>query len=171
MSASSYLPGRSSSEYCHRYESLRPCSRWERVVSSRFDTDETCQFTGDCIVIVVIIFVIQLNYCSTLRCHSLRFTPVKLPFVLLRATSSFAASLLTLRKICLGNSFFSACRSLRFRCRSLRHSLIRAGALRASAPYGISARKSPRPISNARLHLLPNFYLHPINHMICMGTY
>ena len=32
-------------------------------------------------------------------------------------------------------------------------------------------RKSPRPISNARLHLLPNFYLHPINLVICKGTY
>ena len=32
-------------------------------------------------------------------------------------------------------------------------------------------RKSPRPISNARLHMLPYFYLHPINHVICMGTY
>nr|DAX20796.1 MAG TPA: hypothetical protein [Bacteriophage sp.] len=33
------------------------------------------------------------------------------------------------------------------------------------------SRKSPRPISNARLHMLPYFYLHPINHVICMGTY
>ncbi len=32
-------------------------------------------------------------------------------------------------------------------------------------------RKSPRPISNTQLHLLPNFYLCPINVVICNGTY
>ena len=36
--ATSYLSGRSSSEYCHRYQSLRSCSGWERVVSWRFVT-------------------------------------------------------------------------------------------------------------------------------------
>ena len=32
-------------------------------------------------------------------------------------------------------------------------------------------RKSPRPISSARLHMLPYFYLHPINLVVCKGTY
>ena len=35
--------------------------------------------------------------------------------------------------------------------------------------YGI--RKSPRPISNARLKMLPLLHLHPINVVICDGTY
>ena len=35
----------------------------------------------------------------------------------------------------------------------------------------LSFRKSPRPISNARLRLLPNFHLHPINVVFCDGTY
>ena len=32
-------------------------------------------------------------------------------------------------------------------------------------------RKSPRPISNARLKMLPLLHLHPINLVICQGTY
>ena len=42
MSATGYLPRRWPAKYCHCYESLRPCSGWERVVSSRLVTDEFC---------------------------------------------------------------------------------------------------------------------------------
>ena len=41
MSATSYLPGRWPSKYFRLNESLRPCSGWERVFSSRLVTDET----------------------------------------------------------------------------------------------------------------------------------
>ena len=34
-----------------------------------------------------------------------------------------------------------------------------------------NVRKSPRPISNGRLHMLPYFYLHPINLVVYKGTY
>ena len=37
--------------------------------------------------------------------------------------------------------------------------------------FSLRFRKSPRPISNARLRLLPNFHLHPINVVFCDGTY
>ena len=32
-------------------------------------------------------------------------------------------------------------------------------------------RRSPRPISTDRLHMLPRFYLRPINQIFCLGSY
>ena len=39
-SATSYLPRGWPPKYCRHYESLRPCSGWERVFSSRLVTDK-----------------------------------------------------------------------------------------------------------------------------------
>ena len=44
MLAASYLPRRWPSKYCHRYESLRPCSGWERVVYSHLATSEFFEY-------------------------------------------------------------------------------------------------------------------------------
>ena len=140
MSASSYLPGRSSSEYCHRYESLRPCSRWERVVSSRFDTDETCQFTEYCIEIVIILFV------SFYRLWLLRKSKISTSPSLCSVFQNLALVLRVAKQLCFTRQVFYK---------------LHTGF----------ARKSPRPISNARLHMLPYFYLHPIYLVICKGTY
>ena len=41
--ATSYLPRRWPAKYCYRYESLRPCSGWERVESSRLVTSNAIQ--------------------------------------------------------------------------------------------------------------------------------
>ena len=136
MLAASYLPRRWPAKYFHRYESLRPCSGWERVVSSHLATSEFFEYAQNCIMIkanAITINNLTKKYCFTLRSHSLQFCFTKLSFVLLRATSSFVTSSL--------------------------HST------------QISFRKSPRPISNARLKMLPLLHLHPINVIIFNGTY
>ena len=50
MSATSYLPRRWPSKYFRLNESLRPCSGWERVFSSRLVTDEFFEYAQNCIV-------------------------------------------------------------------------------------------------------------------------
>ena len=81
------------------------------------------------------IYIILNNYVEILLYATLPLTSfcfAKLPFVLLRASSSFG--------------------------------------LRPHSTQ-ISIRKSPRPISNARLKMLPLLHLHPINVVIYNGTY
>ena len=56
VSATSYLPRRWPAKYFRRYESLRPCSGWVRVVSSRLATDDSLfrrtSYTQNCIMII-----------------------------------------------------------------------------------------------------------------------
>ena len=136
MLAASYLPRRWPAKYCHRYESLRPCSGWERVVSSHLATSEFFEYAQNCIMIkanAISINYLTKKYCFTLRSHSLRFV---------------------------SQNFRSFCSVLlRVSFASLTHST------------QISFRKSPRPISNARLKMLPLLHLHPINVIIYNGTY
>ena len=142
MLATSYLPRRWPAKYCHRCESLRPCSGWERVFSSLFVTSEFFRSlcTKSCID--------NINS----RFHQFfHLPPVQLKLL----------------------------RSLRFR---YTHN---GGHSKPSLATCLSCfrkptpllrfvhlfRKSPRPISNARLKMLPLLHLHPINQVICLGTY
>ena len=69
MLAASYLPRRWPSKYCHRYESLRPCSGWERVVYSHLATSEFFEYAQNCTRYKLYASSINLtlNYCFTLR--------------------------------------------------------------------------------------------------------
>ena len=78
MSATGYLPRRWPAKYCHCYESLRPCSGWERVVSSRLVTDEFC-FHSPLHAYAFLhhsLVSLSLNYLRRFRCICrLRFWP------------------------------------------------------------------------------------------------
>ena len=70
VSATSYLPRRWPAKYFRRYESLRPCSGWVRVVSSRLATDDSLiivpAYTQNCIMIIIFVISIfpTFYYCS-----------------------------------------------------------------------------------------------------------
>ena len=87
MLAASYLPRRWPSKYCHRYESLRPCSGWERVVYSHLATSEFFEYAQNCIKYkltyhqfnliqiialrsVVIHFVLLMQNCRSFNCDN-----------------------------------------------------------------------------------------------------
>ena len=80
MLAASYLPRRWPAKYCHRYESLRPCSGWERVVSSHLATSEFFEYAQNCIMIkanaISINYLIKMNNYSACQIKDLfaRFT-------------------------------------------------------------------------------------------------
>ncbi len=137
MSATSYLPRGWPPKYCHHYESLRPCSGWERVFSSRLVTDKLvirASHTQNCIMII--------NFVIILFC-----------FAILSSCGVYSRKLLR--------------RYIMFRVLPV---LLIASLLRHFTSASLS-RKSPRPISNARLKMLPLLHLHPINVVICHGTY
>ena len=146
-SAATYLPGRLPSEYCRRWKSLRPCSGWERVVSFLFATDKTLFYAlscaEDCIVNLFVLITIA----------PVKFTNVNFYVALVR--------------------FRSVRRCSTHRRHELTHLMLQFARQVQStkARFIVVFRKSPRPISNARLRLLPNFYLHPINVVFCDGTY
>ena len=136
MLATSYLPRRWPAKYCHRCESFRPCSGWEREFSSLLATSESFRYAESYIEYKLTqsqFLPFILEYCSTLRCHSLHFAFAKYPLV-----SS---------------------------------ALLRVSLASLTSLYANSARKSPRPISNARLKMLPFLHLRPIYQVICLGTY
>ena len=70
MLAASYLPRGWPPKYCHRYESLRPCSGWERVVYSHLATSEFFEYAQHYIRYNII--NLTLPFCVVLR-HLLAF--------------------------------------------------------------------------------------------------
>ena len=142
MLATSYLSRKWPSKYFRLSKSLRPCSGWERVVSLRFVTN-------------------------------------KLSFAVYRLFSAFSlyAESCIRYTIILNNSveiLLHAPQSLTSFCfAKLQFVLLRASSSFGLRPHStqISIRKSPRPISNARLKMLPLLHLHPINVVIYNGTY
>ena len=153
MSATSYLPRRWPSKYFRLNESLRPCSGWERVFSSRLVTDES-------------VFAISLLISSVL---SVRWKLHKknISFVITFLLSTCAiidcfahfalAPLATVVILNLNSTTCSSCSSTSRR--------------RCLVPFIMNFRKSPRPISIRRLKMLPFLHLGPINVVICNGTY
>ena len=93
-----YLPRQSSAKYFHCYESLRPCSGWERVVSSRLVTEKLAVQLSE--------FIYSSSFSVPWKLHNKRIFCNHLCFWLLRliefGSHTFA---ITLRKIqfCLCN--------------------------------------------------------------------
>ena len=141
VSATSYLPRRWPSKYFHLNESLRPCSGWERVFSSRLVTDEFFYSWRA---------HSKLHNENKLRKHQLCL----LTWFLLAAYPN-TSFLKNYRFLSLGSDIAPTC-------------FVR---LRSTPHYVKTARKSPRPISNTRLKMLPLLHLCPINVVFCNGTY
>ena len=146
MLAASYLPRRWPAKYFHRYESLRPCSGWERVVSSHLATSEFFEYAQNYIRYKLYAFIIF----NLFRCFSFSACAIKIASWL-HFRSVTTAVLLNLR-----SATCSSCPSTSRLC--------------CVASF-IFFRKSPRPISNAWLKMLPLLHLHPINVVIYNGTY
>ena len=81
MLATSYLPGRWPSKYCHRNESFRPCSGWEREFSSRLVTSEFFEYAQNCIAEINLI----INFFPLYLVSSI-FAPDKSKICSLRST-------------------------------------------------------------------------------------
>lgn len=134
--ATSYLPGRWPAKYFYRYESLRPCSGWERVVYSRlvtsdfFCSESLCFFltpapyAGNCTMIIS--FYAIVNYFSCLGC---RFF----------SSCGVCKQTLTSLSLCFPARHTPVCRHRKHRLPLF--------------------RKSPRPISISRLKMLPLLHL------------
>ena len=142
MLATSYLPRRWPAKYFRLCKSLRPCSGWERVVSSRLVTNKLA------FAVYRLFSAFSLYTESHIRYNIILNNSVE---ILLYASQS-------LTSFCFAKFPFVS--------------------LRASSSFGlrphstqISIRKSPRPISNARLKMLPLLHLHPIYVVIYNGTY
>ena len=128
MLAASYLPRRWPSKYCHRYESLRPCSGWERVVYSHLATSEFFEYAQNCIKYNIINLTFPLTFkrlCNQrlLRCFA------------------HASQQRRHRSV----SSFKSCSSCSVFLRTLTHS----GKPLLTSHRLTLFRKSPRPISNA----------------------
>ena len=134
MLAACYLPRGWPPKYCHRYESLRPCSGWERVVYSHLATSEFFEYAQNCI---------KYNFNHQI---------LTLYRLLLHAPLSFTSFCLRKTVVHLTPRYFVLGASHRHTTQNL-------------------FRKSPRPISNAWLKMLPLLHLHPINVIIYNGTY
>ena len=152
MLATCYLPRRWPSKYFRLCRSLRPCSGWERVVYLRLATKKLFNKT----------FSYFLQSCYRFR-YTQNCTRYKL----------YASSIFNLT---LNYCFTLRCRSFHFAYAKLSFTQLRdTSAFRfvyaPLQPTQSSIRKSPRPISNAWLKMLPLLHLHPINVVIYNGTY
>ena len=150
MLATSYLSRRWPAKYFRLCKSLRPCSGWERVVSS-------CLVTN------------------------------KLSFAVYRLFSAFSlyaeSCIRYIHQFITFSAYSRLCNQRLLRL--LRFRFVRNGAIVVlrfqfviayAMPNSSSAppcgfRKSPRPISNTRLKMLPLLHLCPINVVIYNGTY
>ena len=147
MLATSYLPRRWPAKYFHRCESFRPCSGWEREFSSLLVTSEF--FFTACRSAVH-----RLTHAGNyIELISITFIINHLTIQIIASRSVAVHYILLLQN----------CRSLtprffEFRCC-------------ASHSTQNLFRKSPRPISNTRLKMLPLLHLCPINVIFYDGTY
>ena len=144
MLATSYLSRRWPAKYFRLSKSLRPCSGWERVVSLRFVTNKLS-------FAVYRLFSAFSVYTESHIRYKLRNLKITFVEILLHASQS-------LTSFCFAKFLFV---------------LLRASSSFGLRPHStqISIRKSPRPISNARLKMLPLLHLHPIYVVIYNGTY
>ena len=144
MLATSYLSRRWPAKYFRLCKSLRPCSGWERVVSLRFVTNKLS-------FAVYRLFSAFSVYTESHIRYKLRNLKITFVEILLHTSQS-------LTSFCFAKFPFV---------------LLRASSSFGLRPHStqISIRKSPRPISNARLKMLPLLHLHPINVVIYNGTY
>ena len=139
MSATGYFPRRWPAKYLHCNESLRPCSGWERVVSSRLVTDEFCfraMHLESC--------TMNISYTLSSNFTFLRFNSACAIidcFVRFAFASLTTAVILNLRSV--------TCLSLPTQSQR------RYFASLISTDF----RKSPRPISISRLKMLPLLHL------------
>ena len=110
-----------------------------------YDTGNTgyrASYAEDCIM--------ENNVCNHLNLVALNLPYSACQIKDLFASFAYAHSAMAHRSVC------PACHSLR--CAN-------------TGKHRLTLRKSPRPISNARLKMLPLLHLHPINLVICQGTY
>ena len=150
MLATSYLSRRWPAKYFRLCKSLRPCSGWERVESLRFVTSKLS------FAVYRLFSAFSLYAESCIRyLSSINFL---LTFLLLWNQRKWV-----LTNSCFRRRFLRRNRSARPACICLRK--------RNTDSHRLTLRKSPRPISNARLKMLPLLHLHPINVVIYNGTY
>ena len=153
MLATCYLPRRWPAKYFHLCKSLRPCSGWERVVSLRLVTSKL--FVCCHRLFSTSAYTLKIAQDKRLRKHLRLFSIISACQI-----KDLSVTLLTLRHY--GGVAKPPLRTL------LVLSFDKPTPLRRFVHL---IKKSPRPISNARLKMLPLLHLHPINVIIYNGTY
>lgn len=175
MLASGYLSRRWPAKYFHCYESLRPCSGWERVVSSCLDTSEFCclrwklhndyKLFGNRQLLFLFALPFLRRLCNQRLLRSLHSRFVSNGAIaMLPCSSCPSASRHRQHRL---RFLFDLFGSLRFTFRfiALQYSLhipfaltsfVRLRSLHSTEK---SFRKSPRPISISRLKMLPLLHL------------
>ena len=186
MSATGYLPRRWPAKYCHCYESLRPCSGWERVVSSRLVTDEFCFHSPlhAYAFLHLSLVSLSLNYLRRFRCICrlrfwLRFTYSKYRMCIQSCIMiiNFAIILTLFGSACaifdcfVSFAFATLTTAVFLNIRYTTSSSCSCKPTTLLRFVNLPFRKSPRPISISRLKMLPLLHLWPINRIICPGTY
>ena len=145
MLATCYLPRGWPPKYFRLCRSLRPCSGWERVVYLRLATKKLFNKTFS--------YFLQ-------SCYRFRYTQNCIRYIIINFYQI------------LNYCFMLRCRSLHFAFAKVSFTTLRISSSFAFAHSTQSSiRKSPRPISNAWLKMLPLLHLHPINVVIYNGTY